>query len=173
MTTESLGLPTTAGNSFNRPADTNAYVSGDLIANVTTTSPQPTPFTFIVADTIDDVVGISRVRLKVNDTAFAGKQVALHLYRNLPTLAVGDNGAFAAGLGASESDKLDVINITFGVATSDGYVIGYGVPSVGGLIITKTSDGLKTIYGILECLAAVTPGSARTFAAVLEIAGRR
>lgn len=169
------GLPAVAGATFNRPADTTAYAAGDLIANVTTTNPQPTPLTFPIADVgnVNDVVVISRVRVKVNDAAFAGKIVNLWLFRTLPFLGVGDNGAFAGGLQCTESDRLDVIPVTLGaVASSDGYVKGFATPT-NTFLVARTADDSINIYGVLECVSAVTPGSAKSWSVSLEIMGRR
>lgn len=170
------GLPAVVGATFNRPADVLDYAAGDLVANITGTAPQVTPLTFQVADlgNVNDVVVISRIRLKTNDAKFSGKAVNLHLFRSLPVLTVGDNGAFAAGLACTESDKLDMIALTFGtVASSDGWYKAYGVPT-NTFIVTNTAQDLRCIYGLLETVSAiVAPGSAKTWTSTLEILGRR
>lgn len=165
--------PYISSTSFNRPADTTAYSAGDLIANVTTTSPQITPLTWLVSFNNDDLVAISRFKLRTNDAAFAGKQVNLWLFESLPVLGVGDNGALASGAQVSESDFIDKIAFTLGsTAFSDGWITGFAVPSISSLLIARPVSGGKTLFGILESVGAVTPGSGKTWTARLEIAER-
>jgi hypothetical protein len=177
MTTESLGLPAVATATFTTPAGTTAYAANDIIAE-TATAANVNGFVFPVAVEKNDVVCVSRVRLKTTDTGFAGKQVTLHLFRSKPTVDNGDNGALGNGTAGTytlctESDKLDAITFTFpAVASKDGYYKAFATPT-NGTIITLTALDLLVIYGILESVAAATPQGAKIWTCTLELLGRR
>jgi hypothetical protein len=177
MTTESLGLPAVATATFTTPAGTTAYAANDIIAE-TATGASVNGFVFPVAVEKNDVVCISRARLKTTDSGFAGKQVTLHLFRSKPTVDNGDNGALGNGTAGTqtlctESEKLDTITFTFpSTATKDGYYKAYGVPT-NGTIITATALDSLSIYGLLECVAAATPQGEKPWTCTLELLGRR
>jgi hypothetical protein len=147
---------------FNRPADTTAYAIADLIAN-STTAGSVVPMSLV---TRSGGGILNRVRLKVNDTAWKAGVIRVHLFRNLPTVTVGDNGALNASetYQFTESDYLGYVDVTLAQATSDGFAKGFAAFQV---IFDVGGAG---IYGLLEARTAVTPGSAKTFTLTLEVA---
>lgn len=151
-----------AGATFNRPADTAIYAIGDLIAN-NTSAGSVVP----MAVTTRSNGGIlNRVRVKVNDTAWKAGTIRVHLFKDLPTVAVGDNGALNASetYQFTESNYLGYVDVTLSQQTSDGYAKGFATWQV---IFDVSGFGL---YALLEARTAVTPGSAKTFTLALEIA---
>ena len=155
-------------SSFTRPNDTNAYTSGDLVANnVTNTS--VTPMSWVVsANPVHGNFVIPRVRMKHSTTTTTNGTFRLHLYNSLPTVTNGDNGAWTS----IESGYLGCFDITADKAFSDG-AGGQGVPTSGtGTYITidagGTSPFTKTIYGLLEVRAAYAPGAQEVFTLTLE-----
>jgi hypothetical protein len=119
---------------FSRPADTLAYAS----AMRSSTAPRPPPsmptrpvgtagiMRLHVARATDKTGMIRRLRLKTNDTAFAGATVRVHLYRDRPTVTNGDNGAFLT----TESNYIGYSDVVLDRHFSDAEK-GIGVPAIG------------------------------------------
>ena len=148
-----------------RPADTNAYAIGDLIANNTTASS-----VLALSLATGAKAGIAtRVRLKINDTAWKAATVRCHFFKVAPTVTVGDNGALNVSetYAFTESDYLGYVDVTLAQQTSDGYVKGFANFQFAFDVLA----GNTGIFSLLEARSAVTPGSAKTFSLVLEIAG--
>lgn len=149
--------------SFNRPADTTQYTIGDLIAN-NTVAGSVIPLSITVPS--DAPCVLNRLRLKVNDTAWKAGIIRVHMFKDLPTVTVGDNGALNASetYAFTEADYLGYADVTLAQQTSDGFVKGFAAFQV-----VFDSDGFG-ISALLEARTAVTPGSAKTFTLVPEIA---
>jgi hypothetical protein len=162
MTTIPSGPGSRAGSAtVTRPADTLAYSIGDLIANS------------IVAGSVTALAvatgksGIaSRVRLRVNDTAWKAGVIRCHFFRSPPVVAVGDNGALNAGetYAFTESDYLGYTEVTLAQQTSDGYVKGFASIN----FVFDVASGTNGLFALLEARTAVTPGSAKIFTLTLE-----
>jgi hypothetical protein len=151
---------------FSRPADTTAYVSGDLVAN-STTAGSVTPLSFSAARVAAGNFKVSRARLKKSNTSTTNATFRLHLYLTSPTCANGDNGAWSTTeSGYLGSFDLDMTGGNGRAFTDAAKVIG--VPAVGSEIIAKLSSG-STIYGLLEARAGYTPASGETFTVELEL----
>lgn len=158
--------------SMTRPADTAAYIAGDLfgantavnISNVMIFSPARGP---------DYTSVLSRVHAKINDANFAGKRIRLHFHRDLPTLTVGDNGAFNNGGAATESSKIGTVDLTFGLyASSDGFVKAYaGMPDAASWVL-EPSSSTTNIFVLVEVLDALTPASGKILTVALELIGQ-
>ncbi len=151
------------GDTFTRPADTTAYAVGDLVAN-NVTAGSVTPLTLQVARANDTYVTIPRLRLKKSGTSLTNAQFRVHLYKALPTLTNGDNGAWLT----TESTYIGSVDITMDKAFSDG-AKGFGVPSVGSAFIADPSTGTRNIYALIEARAAYTPASAESFTLTAEV----
>lgn len=144
---------------FTRPADTTAYASGDLVAN-STTAGSVTPLAFqlprgAVAAKIWRV-GILRSSTSITNAAFR-----LHIYKDSPTVANGDNGALSS-ITAGYEGFIDVA--TPGLAFSDD-AKNHGVyvnNSVFAPMFVSVDANAK-LYGLLEARAAYTPASAEVF----------
>lgn len=153
-----------ASGSVTRPADTNAYAIGDLIAN-SVTAGSVTPMSLTAARVNQGTGMVRRVRLKVNDTAWAAAVVRVHFYKNSPTCANGDNGAWST----TESEYLGSCDVTFDKSFSDPVVKGIGVPAAGSEINFDCASSSQLIYALLESRSVVTPASAKVFSLVAEI----
>lgn len=165
------GFSSVVGATFNRPADTAAYVSGDVIGDNTvaaTMNANVTPgsaglMVLPLARSAGKTGMIRRVRVKTNDTAFAAKNVRVHFFKDRPTLTNGDNGAFLT----TESNYLGYCDVLLDRHFSDQEK-GIGVPSTGSEINFDAAAGSVNIYALIECRDAVTPGSAKTWAVAVE-----
>lgn len=149
---------------FTRPNDTNAYASGDLVANATAaasaapmswTSPGKAPFE------------IPCVKLEKSTAANISTALfRVHLFLGtIPTIATtGDNGVFASVVSGKAS--------WFG--SYEGQMEGF---ADGGVAICTPYSGLirpdmmgtpgDLIYGLVEARAAYTPGAEEVFLATL------
>ncbi|ATI16354.1 hypothetical protein HOS13_gp47 [Caulobacter phage Lullwater] len=88
------GLAVVSGQ-LTRPADTNAYVQYDLIAN-STTAATASSIMDAVRNT-GEALRIEVVSLHTSNEAAKGKTFRVHLFSSQPTLTVNDNGVFNAG----------------------------------------------------------------------------
>lgn len=150
-------------NTITRPADTNAYTSGDLVAdNVTAGS--VTPFSFTSASSVAaGVLRIDRVRIHSSSTSLTNAQYRVHFYRAAPTgIANGDNGAWSTNI----ASYVGAFDVTVDRAFVDGSS-GAGVPITGSGVLMRITAG-TTLYALIEARAARTPISAETFSIIAE-----
>lgn len=158
-----VGFPlTNPSANFNRVADTNAYASGDLVAQ-STTAGSCTPLSWTAARTAAGSFSVRRARLKKSGTSITNAAFRLHLYLSSPTIANGDNAAWST----THSGYLGAIDIVVDKAFTDG-AAGNGMPNIGSDINVKLASG-QTIYGLLEARGAYTPASGETFTTELEL----
>lgn len=157
------GFIVTSSANFTRPADTNAYASGDLIAN-STTAGSVAPMQFTVARVEGGTGMIRRVRIRKSGTGITNAVFRLHLYNTAPTPSNGDNGAWLTNQGANYVGAMDiVVNRAF----TDG-AAGNGVP-VDGMEINFDLPSGTVLFGLLEARAAYTPANAEVFTVTLEV----
>jgi hypothetical protein len=103
--------------SFTRPADTNVYAHGDLIAN-SVTAGSVVPMQFALGNTFG--VGsfrLTRAWLTKSGTTNTNATFRIHLFQALPTVANGDNGVFSASQSANWLGSMDLSN---SMAFTDG-----------------------------------------------------
>jgi hypothetical protein len=156
------GNSSIASATFNRPADTTAYVSGDLVAN-STTAGSVTPMSLAAARVNQGTGAIRRVRLSTNHTSLAGTEIfRVHLFKTSPTVSNGDNGAFSANGVASVS--LGAIDVTLSSVYNDGSK-GY----VSTDILFAAAAATQNIFGLVEARGGYTPTSGETFTLELEV----
>lgn len=144
-----------------------SYAAGDLIAQSATAA--SCSGVAIQAARANDKTGmIRRVRLKCNDiTPFLNATIRVHLFKDAPTFANGDNAAFAGGL--SESNYLGAMDVILDRQFSD-FVKGIGVPNTGTEINFEPSAGTRNVYAVLETRTAITSaGASKAFTIVLEV----
>lgn len=161
-TSGSGGARIAAAATFNRPADTTAYASGDLVAN-SVTAGSVTPLTFDLGNTAGGGGEVKRAKIRKSGTTVTNASFRLHLYSAAPVPTNGDNGAW---LTDGVANYLGWIDVTVDKAFGDG-AAGVGVPTVGTGVVFGT---VATLYGLLEARGAYTPASAETFGAELEVA---
>lgn len=157
------GLAARVTASFNRPADTSAYVSTDLVTN-STTAGSVAPLTLQVGRESSGYPASSmlrRLKLRKSGTSLTNASFRVHLYSASPTPANGDNGAWSTDQAAG---YLGAVDITMDRAFTDG-AVGVGVPAAGSDITIDT----QTIYALIEARAAYTPASGETFALTAEV----
>lgn len=162
-----FGPPSIAATApvLTRPADTTAYSVGDLIAN-NVTAGSVMPLAIPVAAAPDAPVMLRRARIKANNAAWKGAVVRLHLFKNAPTVTVGDNGQLnnAETYAFTESLYLGYVDLTLAIATGDGWAKGFADINC----IAEPAAGTVNIYGLLEARSAVTPTSGGQIAVTLE-----
>ena len=153
---------------FTRPADTLAYTAGDLVANSTTAgSVVPLSWT-LQSSFITAPFTIKRATIVTSSTAVANLNLRLHLYSASPAVTNGDNGAFTSTLAANYLGYIICDGTTTpGAKFSDG-AVAIGSIAAGAELNVKMPSG-RTIYGLLEALAAYTPTSAETFTVILDL----
>jgi hypothetical protein len=151
-------------SALTRPADTTAYSVGDLIAN-STVAGSVVPLSLSTAK----AGVVSRVRLKVNDTAWKAGVIRCHFFKAQPTVGVGDNGALNAAetYAFTESEYLGYVDVTLAQQTSDGVVKGFAAFAC----IFDVLSGNTGIFALLEARTAVTPGSGKIFTVAIEAKG--
>jgi hypothetical protein len=152
-------IPTQA---FNRPANTTAYASGDLIAdNVTAGS--VTPLAISVARVAAGSFLINRVRLSKSSTGVTGASFRVHLFNVAPTVANGDNGALLTSGRAGYIGRVD-FDMTGATIFNDGCA---GTADAGFLVALASG---QTVWALIEARGAYAPASGETFAVTLEVA---
>lgn len=169
-----LGLATIAAQPLIRPADTTAYAAGDLVAN-STTAASVTGLVFLNAVRLpDEAIRIERLRLRKSGTSLTNASFRVYICRALPTLSVGDNGAFNNSSVLAVDDVQHIVgwfDVTMDRSGTAG-ARGAGTPNQGGAITVSPAAGtLPTntqLIGLIEATAAYTPVSGETFNATLE-----
>lgn len=163
-------IVTASSTQFARPGDTTAYAAGDLIAN-NTSAASVVPLQFRFASS-EPFLQIDRAVIRKSSTGVVNPSFRLNLYSALPVISVsGDNGLMSANTTAATT-FIGGLSTT-GVLTThlDGGV-GNLLPFFGAspfpfpLMVdcrTLISGGAVTLFGLLEALAAYTPGNAETF----------
>jgi hypothetical protein len=159
----SMIISNPSGN-FNRPGDTTTYAAAELVAN-STTAGSVTPVAITVAGTAGAQVRLLRARLQKSGTTNTNAQFHVHVWRTAPTVANGDNGAFAPNNAANYLGRFTIGGM---VALSDGCV-GYGVPGIGLEVPIDLAGGVTQVHCLIEVLAAYVPANAETFTITLDV----
>lgn len=164
------GLAAIHATQFARPADTTAYASGDLVAN-STTAGSVTGLVFPSAvREAGECLRVERVRLRKSGTSLTNASFRVYLCRALPTLSVGDNGAFNTSSVLAVDDVQYIIgwfDVTMDRAGTAG-ARGTGVPNVGPALTLSPVGSSTTLYALIEATAAYTPASGETWNCTLE-----
>lgn len=155
--------------SFTRPADTNVYAAGDLVAN-SVTAGSVVPMAVPVGGQAGFInMRLTRVRLLKSGTTATNANFTVHFYSS-PTItcANGDNGVFSTNQAAN---WLGSINVTSMQAFTDG-CNGVGSFASGSEAFLKVSNATgpsqQNVYCLLQAQAAYTPASAEVFTLILE-----
>lgn len=144
-------------NTITRPADTTAYVSGDLVAN-STTAGSVTPFSFSnatrVAAGTSEIVG---VRLYKSGTSISNANFRIHFYRATVTPSNGDNGAWLTPY----DNYVGSFDVTMDKVFTNG-AEGAGLPTVG-MARRFTLPSGTTLFALIEVRGAYVPGTSEQF----------
>lgn len=145
-------------STLTRPADTNAYVAGDLLASSTTAGSIVVP-TITVTRFAAGAFRAAGFRLVTNKTSgmdLIGLRV--RLWSTAPTFTNGDNGVYAVATGAAGYlGKVDFILEQLG----DG-AVALSAPAEVAELLGKLASG-TTIAWDLQTLNDFTPASGQTF----------
>jgi hypothetical protein len=167
-------LPT--AYSFTRPADTTAYAAGDLVANSVTAGS-------VVAMSWANVAPeaarqnsyssfyIPAVRLRKSTASVTNAQFRVHLFQATPTFVTnGDNSAIATVVATGAANWLGSYNGTFVAAIADGAIVNcLPTENAAAQRLPFLMASGSTVYGIVEALAAYTPGNAEVFTVQLLV----
>lgn len=146
---------------FTRPNDTTAYASGDLVAN-NTTAGSVTPMSFVATGT---GFRIQKVEMAKSTASVTNASFRLHLYKDSPTVANGDNGAWSS-TASGWVGSFDITAPTTAFTDSYKQVGTFVINSnYAPTLISPDADG--RFYGLLECRGAYTPGALETFTLTL------
>jgi hypothetical protein len=159
---------TSPKSSFTRPANTTAYVSGNLIAN-NTTAGLVVPLSWATGfQTVGSKCQIKRATIFKSGVSVALFKAYLHLFGALPVPTVGDGAAFATSGAASYLGY-----ILCDGTTNPGQVFTDGAAAIGSPVAgNELSFQLQvnhTIYGLLQANAAYVPLSAEVFTVSLDL----
>lgn len=158
-------LSVISSGSFARPADTSAYVIGDIVAQDTVAG--GCSAVAFSASRLNGTAGrLKRCRVKVNNVAWLTKQVYVHVFKTAPIFTNGDNAAFVVGV--SESEYLGAFDVTLDQSFSNPTVKGIGLPKTGTEIMFDTAANTTNLYFVLEIRSVVTPGT-DVFTVVFEV----
>jgi hypothetical protein len=154
--------------SFTRPANTTAYVTGQLVAN-STTAGSVVPLAIPVGGQTGFInMRLTRVRLTKSGTSATNANFTVHLYAVSPTCANGDGAAFSTNQSANWLGSISVSSMQ---AFTDGCT-GTGSFAAGSEAFLKTSNvsgqSQQFIYALLQAQAAYTPVSGEAFTLTLE-----
>lgn len=145
-----VGIATNPSANFTRPNDTNAYTTGDLMAN-STTAGSVVAMQFTVARVAAGSAVIRRARVRKTTTTISNASFRLHLYGADPAASSGiSNGDNVAWL-TKHATYLGSIDVTMDRQFSD-FAQGTGVPNVGGEITVALASG-TTVWGLQEARA--------------------
>ena len=142
---------------FTRPNDATAYADGDLVAN-STTAGSVVPLKFGIPWKRSCIIRGASIR-KSDGADVVNATFTLHLFRNTPVVANGDNGA----LSTDYAEKLGSIAVGAQTGyTDDGYSISFA-----GNFYVDAID--RFVYGLLEAKGVYTPAALETFVVTLII----
>jgi hypothetical protein len=149
----------TRSSAFTRPNDTNAYNSGDLVAN-STTAASVTALSWLVGRSDANVALIRRVKISKSGTTATNGSFLVHFYATSPVATAptnGDNGAWVT----IEAGYLGSIAVT--VLAHTASCSGWGAAAVNAEIKVPISGGDTTVYGLVTATAAYTPAAQEVF----------
>lgn len=149
---------TIASATFGRPADTNAYAAGDLVAN-NTSAGSVTPMSLSVGRFTAANGRVKSVRLSKSTNTLTNASFKVHFYTVSPTPANGDNGAWSTDQAAT---YLGSVGITMDKAFTDGA----NGRSDCDLPFAAVAN---TIFALLEVTGPYAPGSAEVFVLKAEV----
>lgn len=156
-----------ATSTTTRPADTNAYAGGDLVAN-STTAASVVALSAAVSDLNDAPVLIESIVIDASDPLLGAQGVTFRLY------LYNSNPASSTGIQGGDNTALSIKKAGF-VATFVGAFIPFFdgsmaicVPEYGARVVTTPATGGKTLYTLQQILVAFTPVASTTFVHTLR-----
>lgn len=151
----------TSSASVTRPANTDAYASGDEISNSTTAgSANPLVFSGLT----ENMFGTGKIlnaKITASGQGFTG-EIRLYLFNDEPTMS-GDNSPYAIQ-SADAPNFLGFIGFASAFLSPTGSQVSVQFnSSTTHVVVSKDRDGSNPIYGVLVANGAITPTSGQTF----------
>lgn len=147
---------------FTRPNDTTSYVSGELIAN-STTAGSVSPMAFRIP--YGRGFRIWRAQILKSSTTVTAASFRLHLYKDSPTVANGDNAAWSTTVSGYQG-AID-IDGTGAAFTDDAKAAGvYVTNSVFAPMFVVADTDMK-LYGLIEARGSYAPAAQEVFTVTL------
>lgn len=166
-----IRMISTTTASFTRPADTNPYLAGELVAN-STTAGSVTPLTFTSSKLTSGRFIVRRARLYKSSTTTTAAIFNLHLFSASPTVTGGDNATFGVSTSANYlgTIALDMSTGSF-AGTADLMKVAAPSPEIN-VDLTHIKLSERRIFGLLATGTGgtYTPASGETFSVTLELA---
>ena len=157
-----------------RPANTDTYDAGDMVANAVAAE-NVVPLIFSAAGFGTGHGVVRRALLYRDSTTQTNASFRLHLFSSEPVIGAGDNEAFAIGSGRNHLTSID-FNMTAAGApfpgTADRIKVGT-LSSEVNFDLYNNGPNERRIYGLLQVLAAYTPGESEFFEVTLELAAAK
>lgn len=150
-------------SSFSRPADTTQYTQNDLVAN-SATAGSVTPLSFKIPGR---GMKIWRAVLLKSSTTVTNANFRLHLYKDSPTCANGDNGAWSTTVSGYQGYiQIDASGTTF---TDDSSGSGVFVNNSVFAPMFVMADLDRRLYGLLQNTTATgyAPADSESFTVTL------
>jgi hypothetical protein len=167
-----VGASANPSATFNRPADTTPYASGDLVAD-TTTAGSVTPMQFTIARAAAGAASAIKARLRKSGSSITNAAFRQHLWSTAPTVANGDNGVLTA---TGSANYLGAIDFPAPLDERRGKQLVQRRRVLQRRAAHRQFDQRaalsspdKLVYGFLEARGAYTPANAETFAVALEV----
>lgn len=151
------------GSTVTRPANTTAYVVGQLVANNTVAGSVTYP-TIAAARGTNLVSVATRCILKKTGTSLPNAIFRVHFYNAQPTVSNGDGATWLTG----SANYLGFFDVTCTQAFTDA-AIGVGIPGSGSMMTFTPASGTSNLYFLIEARAAYTPISGEVFTVSLEV----
>ena len=151
-------------STLTRPANTTAYVAGNLIANNTVAASLSVP-SFTATPGVGGNGTIKKLRLYTDKTSgMNGVTIQIDLWSAAPTFTNGDGGVFAVATGSA--NWLGRFTVTL-VQVGDGAYFA-AIPDVGNAVEFALASG-QSIFWTMQAMTGFTPASGQHFTVVPEI----
>jgi len=161
-------MPRRLSAQFNRPANTTAYASGDLVANSATAA--SVVGLYWATSSVSGQGTISRVRLYKSGPSATNANFRIHFYSAEPDVTNGDNGVFAID---TARYHLGTVDCDMSSGAHSGTVGLSEVFAITGGLTFDITGGAgnreRRLYAFIEAQAAYTPASEETFIVELEL----
>lgn len=163
----------TAAAGFTRPADTAAYAWGDLVTNSVSAAAVVAIELIGATRASGEAIRIERVRLRKSGPSLTNAAFRVHLFRQAPTVSVGDNAVFNGSgvLALADIDgHVGYVDIVMDLAATLG-ARGVGVPSAGSGMTCEAAGAAgheTSLWALIEARAAYAPVSGETFTCTVE-----
>ena len=157
-----VGGATVVSTTVTRPADTNVYAFGDLVANNTVVGSVVYPYV-TAGRTGLGVSSLTRVRMSKTSSNISNAAFRIHIYANQPTgLANGDNGVFQTNV----NNYVGRADIVMDTSFANG---AWGSTDLSFAPFMVATPANARMYFLIEARNAYTPISGEVFTLVFDL----